>query len=130
MLSFLVFCFTEKQYIKTPMKVSIKVQRIVGTLSRMRSRVSINLSVFFLENIIFVTFIHIYRKYYISMYFLRKIIFHFSTKEKIYFPDNIREIIFKRDFFFGKTIFLGHLKKISYFHVFFEKDHLHFPSKE
>ena len=34
-------------------------------------------------NTIFVTFIHIYRKYHISMYFLRKIIFHFPSKEKI-----------------------------------------------
>ena len=32
-------------------------------------------------NIISVTFIHIYRKHLISMYFLRKIIFHFLSKE-------------------------------------------------
>ena len=41
-----------------------------------------SLSLFFRENIIFVTFIHIYRKYHISMYFLRKIIFHFLSNEK------------------------------------------------
>ena len=59
------------------------------------------------------------------MYFLRKIIFHFPTKEKIYFPekntifpDNTRKIIFQCDFF-GNTILSEHLKKISYFHVFF-----------
>ena len=119
---------------KTPMKVSIKVQRIVGTLSRMQSRMSITLSVFFRENIIFVTFIHIYRKYHISMYFLRKIIFHFLSKGKIsyfpekntIFPDSTRKTIFKRDFLFGKTIFSGYLKEISYFHIFFEKHHLSF----
>ena len=32
-------------------------------------------------NIIFVTFTHIYRNYEISMYFLRKIIFHFPSKK-------------------------------------------------
>ena len=32
-------------------------------------------------NHIFVTFIHIYKKYHISMYFLRNIIFHLPSKE-------------------------------------------------
>ena len=123
---------------KTPMKVSIKVQRIVGTLSRMRSRMSITFKCifsgedhlwFFLQkgNIIFVTFIHIYRKYHISMYFLRKIIFHFPSKEKIsYFLEKEipsfqmpQERSYSSAIFFGNTIFSGHLKKISYFHVFF-----------
>ena len=87
--------FTGKQYMQTPMKVSIKVQRIIGPLSRMRSRMSItfkcifsgedHLCCFFLQksNIIFVTFVHIYRKYHTSMYFLRKIIFHFPSEEKL-----------------------------------------------
>ena len=35
------------------------------------------------NNIIFVTFIHIYRKYHISIYFLRKIIFNLPSKEKL-----------------------------------------------
>ena len=124
---------------KTLMKVSRKVQRIIGTLSRMRSRMSITFKCIFSEedhlwfllqkgNIMFLTFIHvIYRKYHISMYFLRKIIFHFPSKEKIsYFPekntifsDDTKKSIFQCDLFFGKTIFPGHLKKISYFHVFF-----------
>ena len=111
------------------MKVSIKVQRIVGTLSRMRSRMSITLSLFFRENIIFVTFIHIYRKYHISMYFLRKIIFHFPPKEKIsYFAGKkipsfqiIQDRSHSSAIVFGKTIFSGHLKKISYFHIFLRK---------
>ena len=34
-------------------------------------------------NIIFVTFIHIYRKYHIFIYFLRKIIFHFRSTVKM-----------------------------------------------
>ena len=77
-------------------------------------------------NIIFVTFMHIYRTNQISMYFLRETIFHFPTKEKIsyfrekrntIFPDITKKIIFQCDFF-GKTIFSEHLKKTSYFHVF------------
>ena len=54
----------------------------------------------------FVIFIHVYRKYHISMYFLRKIIFHFRSKEKLLyfpgkntiFPDNTRNIIFQCNF--------------------------------
>ena len=134
---------------KTPMKVSIKVQRIVGTLSRMRSRMSITFKCifsgedhlwFFLQkgNIIFVTFIHIYRKYHISMYFLRKIIFHFPSKEKISYLKRkkippfqiIQERSYSSAILLGKTIFSGHLKKISCFHVFFmRKIIFHFPSK-
>ena len=63
--------------------------------------------------------------YDISMYFLRKIIFHFRSRKNIFsrkrnatFLDGRRKIIFQRDFF-GKTIFSEHLKKISYFHIFF-----------
>ena len=78
-------------------------------------------------NITFAAFIHIYRKYHISMYFLIKVtFFHFPFKEKIYFlekrntifPDITKKIMFRREFF-GKTIFSEHLKKISYFQVFF-----------
>ena len=71
---------------------------------------------------------HIYRKYHISMRFLINIIFfHFPPKEKIsyflekrntIFPDITKKIMFRREFF-GKTIFSEHLKKISYFQVFF-----------
>ena len=80
-------------------------------------------------NIIFVTFMHIYRTNQISMYFLRETIFHFPTKEKIsyfrekrntIFPDITKKIIFQCDFF-GKTIFSEHLKKTSYSHVFLWK---------
>ena len=86
------------------------------------------------DNTIFVTFIHIYRKYNLSMYFLRKAIFHFPSKEKVlYFRENrstivsdiTKKITFQCDFL-GKTIFSKHLKKSSYFHAFFEKDCLFF----
>ena len=84
------------------------------------------------HNIVFVT--RIYRKYNFSMYFLRKMIVRFPSKEKIscfwekntIFPDNTRKIMFQRNLF-EKTISSGHLNKISYFHVFFfQKDHLSF----
>ena len=59
-------------------------------------------------------------------FFLRKIIFHFPCKEKIYFrekrntifPDITKKVIFQGDFF-GKTVFSESLKKTSYFHVVF-----------
>ena len=77
-------------------------------------------------NIIFASPIHMYRKYHIFMYFLRKIIFHFPSKVKIsifwvkniIFPDKRKKIRFYCDIF-GKTIFSEHLMKISYFYVFF-----------
>ena len=83
-------------------------------------------------NVIFITFIRIYRKYHISIYFLRKIIFHFPSKEKILCFRGKKipsfQIIQERSYFGGiflKTIFSEHLKKISYHHVFFfEKYHL------
>ena len=76
------------------------------------------------DNIISVAFIHIYKKYYIPMYFLRKIILNLSSKEKKYFREKIPsfQIIQERSYsrtIFGKTIFSEHLKKISYFYVFF-----------
>ena len=99
------------------------IQRIVGTLSSMRSRMSI------IFKYIFSGEYHICNiyTYHISMYFLKKIIFHFLSKGKIsyfpekntIFPDNTRKITFKYDFFFAKTIFSGHLKEISYFLIFF-----------
>ena len=69
-------------------------------------------------NTMFVRFIQIYRKYHISMYFLRQIIFHFPSEEKNIFPDNKGKMIFQWDFF-GNTIFPEYLRKISYFHEFF-----------
>ena len=81
-------------------------------------------------NITFVAFIHIYRKYHISMYFLIKVIFfHFPFKKYIWFylekrntifPDITKKIMFKHDFF-GKIIFSEHLKKTSYFKLCFSE---------
>lgn len=70
-------------------------------------------------NIIFVTFINIYRKYHISMYILTKITFHFLPKQKISFQI-LQKISYSSEIFFvGNTIFSKRLKKTSYFHVFF-----------
>ena len=134
---------------KTPMKVSIKVQRIVGTLSRMRSRMSITFKCifsgedhlwFFLQkgNIIFVTFIHIYRKYHISMYFLRKIVFHFPSNKKYYifrklntiFLDNKRKIILQCDFFWKDHLLGAFEENIIFPCIFLRKVIFHFGSKE
>ena len=85
-------------------------------------------SVFFRNgSVTFVIFIHIYRKYHISMHFLRKIIFHFPSKENLSHFQEKRNTIFQditknttpQHDFFGKTIFSKHLRKISYLHVFF-----------
>ena len=67
------------------------------------------------------------------MYFLRKIIFHFLSKEKIsYFPK--KKIpsfqIYKKDHiparFFWKDHVFGAFEENIKFHVFVEKDHLSF----
>ena len=125
------------------MKVFIKVQRIVGTLSRMRSRMLLEsrespLSVFFQEKIIFDFFaegqyhicnIYTYIQkisYFHVLYFLRKIIFHFSSKEKIsyflekntIFPDNTRKIKFQRDFFWKDHLFGAFEENIIFPYIF------------
>ena len=71
-------------------------------------------------------FYQTYRKHHISKYFLRKINFHYSFFEKIsYFQEKEIAsflIMENRSFlgnFFTKIIFSEHLKKISYFYVFF-----------
>ena len=43
---------------------------------------------------------------------------YFLEKRNTIFPDITKKIMFRREFF-GKTIFSEHLKKISYFQVFF-----------
>ena len=135
------------------MKVPIKVQKIVGTLSTMSSRMSITFKCFFFVvfffvedhlwfflkkgKIIFVIFIHIIQKISFSMSFLRKIIFHFPSKKKYHifwrksttFPDNTRKIIFQRDFFRKDQLFAVFEENIIFpciffFVCFFEKDHL------
>ena len=122
---------------KTPMKVSTKVQRIVGILSRMLSRMSITFKCVLRENVIFVTFIHRYRKYHISMYFLRKIIFNFSSKRKIsYFPGKKyhlsrchKKAHIQARLFLEMLSFRAIWRKYHISMYFFEKYHFHFSSK-
>ena len=71
--------------------------------------------------------------HHVSMYFLRKAVFHFLPNEKrscfrkkTPFFQFIQERSSAGVALFGKTIFSEGLKKISYFHVFFKKDHLLF----
>ena len=129
----------------TTMKVSIKEQRIVGTVSRMRSRMSITFKCvfsgeivfYFLQkcNMMFVKFIHVYRKYHISMYFLRKIIFHFPSKEKIsYFPEKkhhlSKKVHIPYDFYYKDYLFGAFEENIIFPCIFVAKIIFHFPSKE
>ena len=96
---------------KTPMKVSIKVQMIVRTPYRMRYRMSITFKCIFREkiisdfffflqrdNIIFVTFIHIYKIYmsYISYFYV------FFEKDHLSFSVQRKNILF-----FGKKKILS-----------------------
>ena len=55
------------------------------------------------------------------MYFFRKIIFNFPSKEENIILSVKKILSFQviQCDFFGKTIFSEHLKKISYFHVVF-----------
>ena len=84
----------------------------------------------------FVTFIHIYKKYHISMYFLRNIIFHLPSKEmmslskkeihlsKDYKKDHIPVQVFWKDHLFrtfDENIFSC---------IFWRKITFTFPSKE
>ena len=62
-------------------------------------------------SVIFVTFMHIHRKQHISMYFMRKIILQFASKEKIYFRE--KEILSSQI-----------LQKRSCSSTIFWKDHL------
>ena len=68
----------------------------------------------------------IYKKYHISMHFLKKMIFHSVLRIRSYFREKeilsfliIQERSYSSATFLGRTIFSEHLEKISYFHVFF-----------
>ena len=73
----------------------------------------------------FVTPVTVHRKFHISMYFLKKIASRFPPKEKICFRKKktsfqiIQEKSCPGEVPFERTIFSEHLKKISYFRVFF-----------
>ena len=79
---------------------------------------------------LFLTYVHIYRKCYISMRFLIKIIFfHLPPKEKIsyflekksnaIFPDITKKIIFKRNFLERPSLQNIWKKKIRFFVQFY-----------
>ena len=127
------FFFAEEQHMKTPAKVSMKVQGIARALFRM-SIWSINhlyayfcgirsSLIFFLEEGHGLTFIapaRVYRKYQISVYFMRKIISHSLPKEKIscFRGKKTSFQIVQEGSCPGTAIFSEHLKKI-YVRVFF-----------
>ena len=139
-IRFPVFFFARERYMKTPVKASMKVQRIAGALSRVPIQNANHLQVYFcgirLSLIFFfltegcgATFVtpgRVHRKYYISMYFLRKVISHLLPQkkiscfqEKIPSFQTIQERSCPTATLFEKTIFSESLKKISYFRVFF-----------
>ena len=117
---------------KTAIKVSVRVQRIIEPFLGCQS----SLGVILREKVIFDFFSRIggggMSRHVCSTFFEKE---HPSPKEKIpcfrekVLPDNTRKIIFQC-YLFEKTIFSEHLKKISYFYAFFEKDHLSFSVQE
>ena len=78
----------------------------------------------------------IYRKNHISMYFLRNIIFHFSSRKDItflrkrnaIFPDDTRKIPVFQCYFLERICFQNIWRKyhISIIYLFFEEHHLSF----
>ena len=104
-----------------------------------QSRISITFKCIFLgkdhllaegHGIMFITHVRICRKYHISMYILRKIIFHFLSKEKIscfwgkntiFYHQIIQEKSYSSAIFLKRPSFQKIWKKILYFHVFEER---------
>ena len=129
------------------MKVSIKVQRIVGTLFRMRSRMSITFKLFFSgEDYLWFFFLHCHicniHTYIHEILFpsiswersssfsvLRKNII-FSKKKYIIFLDHKRKIILQHNFFL-KDHPVGAIEENKMFPcIFLRKIIFYFPSKE
>ena len=89
------------------------------------------------HNIMFVTPIRIYRKYHIFMHFLRKIIFQFSSKEKISCFQGeeipsfqiIQERSYSSAIFLKRPSFQNILRKDHISMCFFRKIIFHIPSK-
>ena len=101
------------------------LQNIFNRINLRRSQASI-------LYIRFPVFLH-WAIHHVSIYFLGKAVFYFLPNEKrSCFREKIPsfQIIQERSCagmaLFGKTIFSEGLKKISFFHVFFKKDHLSF----
>ena len=67
------------------------------------------------------------------MYLLRKIIIHFLSMffgKNTIFPDNKRNIIFQRDYFWKDHIFGAFEENIIFPFIFLRKIIFHFPSKD
>ena len=120
---------------KTPVKVSMKVQRIAEALSRVSIQNVNQLQVHFCGiRSSLISFWQgacsiLNKKYHVSVYFLRNVIslslicrpgkkYHVYGK-KIPPFQIVQERSYPSAILFGKIIFSEHLKKISYFRVFF-----------
>ena len=134
---------------KTAIKVSIKIQRIIGTLSRIPIQ-NVNhlqghfcgedhLQFFLAErcSTVPVTPVRIYRKYQISMHFLRSIIFHFPSKGKIscfrekkhLSRQNKKDHIYSKKLIPIKGILIDDISNIIYQDVFYRNHFLLFMLK-
>ena len=113
------------------MKASIRVQRIVGTLSRMRSRISITFKCIFYICDVYtyiqkISYFHVFfEKDRVSFSVQRKNII-FSRKKNNISPDNTRKIIFKGSFFREDCLFGAFEENIIFSCIFFEKNCLLF----
>ena len=85
----------------------------------------------------FVTPVRVHRKYFISMYFLRKVISQFQPKKKIscfwgkniIFPDNTRKIMSSRGSFSKDHLFRKLEENVIFPCIFLRKIIFHFPPK-
>ena len=132
--------FRQRAIYETPLKVSMKVQRIAGAFSRISIQNVNHLLVYFCgiriifdffffltegHDTMFVAPVRVHRKFHISMYFLKKIAFTFLPRKNYVFGKKppffqiIQERSCPSSIPFEKTIFSEHLKKISYLRVFF-----------
>ena len=129
---------------KTPVKVSMKVQRIAEALSRVSIQNVNQLQVYFCGiRSSLISFWQgacsiLNKKYHVSVYFLRNVISlsHLPSREKISrlreknttFPDSTRKIISQRDPFWKDHLFRTFEENIIFPCIFFRKIIFHFPS--
>ena len=96
---------------ETPLEASVKVQRIIGALSRMS-----------IQNF--------------NQYGIVREILYFLESFSVMLEMSLLSVFFSGEdhlcFFWqkGNIIFVTYIQKISYFHVFLRKIIFHFPSKE
>ena len=130
---------------KTPVKVSMKVQRIAGALCRVSIQNVNHLQVYFcgirssLISFWQGTCNILNRKYHVPVYFLRNVIslsliyrpgkkYHVYRKKNTTFPDSTRKIISQRDPFWKDHLFRTFEENIIFPCIFFRKIIFHFPS--